>query len=87
MHGPPVRVIFCATYMKAVPTKKHLLSRTVLVFSNKNLEWDPLPDEVPAEAYDELGFIDMIEKMKKSPPSEELHETLTGFRNMGYHSP
>ena len=36
-------------------------SRTVLVFSNKNLEWEPLPDEVPAEAFDELGFIDMIE--------------------------
>ena len=54
-------------------------SRTVLVFSNKNLEWDPLPDEVPAEAYDELGFIDMVEKMNKSPPSEELRETLMGF--------
>ena len=54
-------------------------SRTVLVFSNKNLEWDPLPEEVPAEAYDELGFIDMVEKMKKSPPSDELRETLMGF--------
>ena len=54
-------------------------SRTVLVFSNKNLEWDPLPEEVPAEAYDELGFIDMVEKMTKSPPSAELRETLMGF--------
>ena len=54
-------------------------SRTVLVFSNKNLEWDPLPEEVPAEAYDELGFIDMVEKMTKLPPSEELRETLMGF--------
>jgi len=54
-------------------------SRTVLVFSNKNLEWDPLPEEIPAEAYDELGFIDMVEKMKKSPPSDELRETLMGF--------
>ena len=25
-------------------------SRVVLVFSNKNLEWDPLPKDVPAEA-------------------------------------
>ena len=54
-------------------------SRTVLVFSNKNLEWAPLPEEVPAEAYDELGFIDMVEKMTKLPPSEELRETLMGF--------
>lgn len=54
-------------------------SRTVLVFSNKNLEWDPLPEEVPAEAYDELGFINMIEKMVKLPPSNELKETLLGF--------
>jgi len=54
-------------------------SRTVLVFSNKNLEWEPLPDEVPAEAYDELGFIDMIDKMDKTPPSDELRETLLGF--------
>ena len=54
-------------------------SRTVLVFSNKNLEWGPLPEEVPAEAYDELGFIDMVEKMYKAPPSEELRETLMGF--------
>jgi len=54
-------------------------SRTVLVFSNKNLEWEPLPAEVPAEAYDELGFIDMVERMEKSPPSDELRETLMGF--------
>jgi hypothetical protein len=54
-------------------------SRTVLVFSNKNLEWAPLPEEVPAEAYDELGFIDMVEKMTKLPPSKELRETLMGF--------
>jgi hypothetical protein len=51
----------------------------VLVFSNKNLEWAPLPDEVPAEAYDELGFIDMVEQMVKSPPDAELCETLLGF--------
>ena len=54
-------------------------SRVVLVFSNSNLEWDPLPDEVPAEAYDELGFIDMVEQMDKSSPSPELKETLLGF--------
>ena len=54
-------------------------SRTVLVFSNKNLEWDPLPEDVPAQAYDELGFIDMVEKMTKEAPSKELHETLTGL--------
>jgi len=54
-------------------------SRTVLVFSNKNLEWEPLPAEVPAEAYDELGFIDMVERMEKSPPSDELRQTLMGF--------
>lgn len=54
-------------------------SRTVLVFSNSNLEWDPLPDEVPAEAYNELGFIDMVEQMTKTPPSSKLKETLMGF--------
>ncbi len=40
-------------------------SKVILVFSNKNLEWEPLPDEVPAEAYDEMGFINMVEKMEK----------------------
>ena len=45
-------------------------SKVVLVFSNKNLEWEPLPDEVPAEAYDEMGFINMVEKMNKSAPDE-----------------
>ena len=54
-------------------------SKVVLVFSNKNLEWEPLPDEVPAEAYDEMGFINMVEKMKKSAPDELLKETLLGF--------
>ena len=54
-------------------------SKVVLVFSNKNLEWDPLPDEVPAEAYDEMGFINMVEKMNKSAPDELLKETLLGF--------
>ena len=54
-------------------------SKVVLVFSNKNLEWDPLPDEVPAEAYDEMGFINMVEKMEKGPPDELLKETLLGF--------
>ena len=53
--------------------------RTVLVFSNKNLEWERLPEEVPAEAYDEMGFIEMVQKMKKTPPSKELRETLMGF--------
>ena len=54
-------------------------SKVILVFSNKNLEWDPLPDEVPAEAYDEMGFINMVEKMNKSAPDELLKETLLGF--------
>ena len=54
-------------------------SKVVLVFSNKNLEWGPLPDEVPAEAYDEMGFINMVEKMNKSAPDELLKETLLGF--------
>ena len=54
-------------------------SKVVLVFSNKNLEWDPLPDEVPAEAYDEMGFINMVENMNKSAPDELLKETLLGF--------
>ena len=51
----------------------------ILVFSNKNLEWEPLPDEVPAEAYDEMGFINMVEKMEKSAPDKDLEETLLGF--------
>ena len=54
-------------------------SKVILVFSNKNLEWEPLPDEVPAEAYDEMGFINMVEKMEKGPPDELLKETLLGF--------
>ena len=54
-------------------------SRVVLVFSNKNLEWDPLPEDVPAEAYDEMGFINMVENLKKTPPNELLKETLLGF--------
>ena len=54
-------------------------SKVVLVFSNKNLEWDPLPDEVPAEAYDEMGFINMVENMNKSARDELLKETLLGF--------
>ena len=54
-------------------------SKVILVFSNKNLEWDPLPDEVPAEAYDEMGFINMVEKMEKSAPDKDLEETLLGF--------
>ncbi|MAV03693.1 MAG: nuclease-related domain-containing protein [Candidatus Poseidoniaceae archaeon] len=70
--------ILCALHEKRTG-KTAPPSRTVLVFSNKNLEWDPLPEDVPAEAYDELGFIDMVEKMNKTPPSEELNETLSGF--------
>ena len=35
--------------------------------------------EVDAEAYDEMGFINMVEKMNKSPPNEKLKETLLGF--------
>ena len=54
-------------------------SKVILVFSNKNLEWEPLPDEDPAEAYDEMGFINMVEKMGKEPPDELLKETLLGF--------
>ena len=49
------------------------------MFSNKNLEWDPLPSGVNAEAYDEMGFINMVEKMNKSAPNEDLKETLLGF--------
>ena len=54
-------------------------SKVVLVFSNKNLEWGPLPPEVDAEAYDEMGFINMVEKMNKSPPNAKLKETLLGL--------
>lgn len=54
-------------------------SRTVLVFSNSNLKWKPLSKEVPAEAYDELGFIDMLENMNRDAPSDELRTTLGGF--------
>ena len=54
-------------------------SKVILVFSNKNLEWKPLPPEVDAEAYDEMGFINMVEKMKKSSPNNKLKETLLGF--------
>lgn len=54
-------------------------ARTILVFSNSNLEWAPLPADAAAEAYDELGFIDMLERMVKSPPDEKLKETLLGF--------
>lgn len=54
-------------------------SKVVLVFSNKNLEWDPLPEGTPAEAYDELGFVEMVENMEKGAPDELLKETLLGF--------
>ena len=54
-------------------------NKVVLVFSNKNLEWEPLPPEVDAEAYDEMGFINMVEKMNKSAPDDALKETLLGF--------
>ena len=53
--------------------------KVVLVFSNKNLEWDPLPDGAGAEAYDEMGFVNMVDKMEKGEPSSELKETLLGF--------
>ena len=53
--------------------------KVVLVFSNKNLEWAPLPDDAGAEAYDEMGFINMVERMEKEAPDELLKETLLGF--------
>ena len=54
-------------------------SRTILVFSNPNLDWAPLPADAAAEAYDELGFINMLEKMERDAPDELLKETLLGF--------
>lgn len=54
-------------------------SRVVLVFSNSNLSWSPLPEDAPAEAYDEMGFINMIDAMEKEPPGDELQTTLDGF--------
>ena len=54
-------------------------SRTILVFSNSNLKWKPLPKEAPAEAYDELGFIDMLEGMNRDSPTDEIRTTLEGF--------
>ena len=54
-------------------------SKVILVFSNKNLEWASLPPGADAEAYDEMGFINMVEKMNKSAPDEDLKETLLGF--------
>lgn len=53
--------------------------KVILVFSNKNLHWNPIPEESGAEAYDEMGFINMVEEMDKEAPDEELRETLLGF--------
>ena len=38
-----------------------------------------MPPGVDAEAYDEMGFINMVEKMSKGAPDEDLKETLQGF--------
>ncbi len=70
--------LLCALHEKRVGEKTPP-SKVILVFSNKNLEWSPLPEDVPAEAYDEMGFINMVESMNKSPPNEVLKETLLGF--------
>ena len=70
--------LLCNLHKKRVG-KDPPTSKVILVFSNKNLEWDPLPEEVPAEAYDEMGFINMVEKMDKAAPDEDLKKTLLGF--------
>ncbi len=57
----------------------NLEPEVVLVFSNKNLEWSQLPENSNAEAYDEMGFINMIESMDLTKPDEKLSETLLGF--------
>ncbi|MDP6870114.1 MAG: nuclease-related domain-containing protein [Candidatus Poseidoniaceae archaeon] len=54
-------------------------SKTILVFSNQNLEWESLPNNSGAEAYDEIGFVNMLEGLERLPPSENLRETLQGF--------
>ena len=54
-------------------------AKTILVFSNSNLDWKPLPDGSGALAYGELEFIDMLDKMDKSAPDTELKRTLEGF--------
>ncbi len=54
-------------------------SKTILVFSNSNLDWSPLPKNSGAEAYNEIDFINMIEKLDLSEPGAELKETLCGF--------
>lgn len=71
-------VLLCDLHMQRTGCKAPP-SRTILVFSNRNLDWNPLPDGAPAEAYDEMGFISMLEKMEKLSPSSELRETLLGF--------
>ena len=38
-----------------------------------------MPKDIPAEAYDELGFIDMLEKMDRDSPSDDIRTTLNGF--------
>jgi hypothetical protein len=52
-------------------------AKTILVFSNSNLQWSAIPKG--AETYDELGFIDMLDKKQKSAPDEQLKQTLEGF--------
>lgn len=71
-------VLLCDLHLRRTAVKAPP-SRTVLVFSNRNLLWNPLPEGAPAEAFDEMGFISMVEKMEKHPPSSELRETLLGF--------
>lgn len=71
-------VLLCDLHLKRTGVEAPP-SRTVLVFSNRNLEWRPLPEGSGSEAYDEMGFISMVEQMEKRPPSSELRETLLGF--------
>ncbi len=57
----------------------NFVPEVVLVFSNKNLEWSQLPENVNAVAFDEMGFINMVERMDRTKPDEKLCETLLGF--------
>ena len=57
----------------------NLEPEVVLVFSNKNLEWSQLPENSDAVAFDELGFINMVEKLDRTEPEDDWKETLLGF--------
>ena len=57
----------------------NFIPEVILVFSNKNLVWSQLPENSNAVAFDEMGFIDMVEGMDLTKPDENLKETLLGF--------